>query len=96
MSRSTIEFTFTDAACATTIPQPARFIVGIGCCKLGSGSSYNLLNGTSSQNSPINILLNLTQATAAARNLNLVIRYDSLLEFDPEKECYQLKLKIIF
>ena len=62
------------------------------CCKLGSGSSFNLLNGTSSQNSPINVLLNLTQATAAARNLNLVICYDALLEFDPESRMLSAKV----
>ena len=80
MSINTVEFSYTDATCglnaaaanpAVTLAQPGKFIVGIDCCKLGSGSSFNLLNGTSSQNSPCNILLNLTQATAAARNLNL-------------------------
>ena len=79
MSINTIEFSYTDAACVTNLAQPGKFIVGIDCCKLGSGASYNLLNGTSSQNSPINILLNLTQATAAARNLNLVLRNDASL-----------------
>ena len=93
MSINTIEFSYTDAACNTTVNQPAKFIVGIDTCKLGSGSSYNLLNGTSSQNSPINVLLNLTQATAAVRNLNLVIRYDALLEIDQKLECYLQKYK---
>ena len=71
---------------------PAKFIIGIDCCKLGSGSSFNLLNGTSSQNSPTNVLLNLTQATAAVRNLNLVIRYDALLEIDPETRMLSAKV----
>ena len=72
MSINTIEFSYTDAACVTTLSQPGKFKVGIECCKLGSGSSFNLLNGTSSQNSSLNVLLNLTQATAAARNLNFI------------------------
>ena len=92
MSINTVEFSYTDAACATTLGQPGKFIVGIDCCKLGSGSSFNLLNGTSSQNSPINVLLNLTQATAAVRNLNLVIRYDALLEIDPETRMLSAKV----
>ena len=50
---------------------------------LGSGSSKNLLNGSSSQNSPINVLLNIATATTAARNLNLVLNYDALIEIDP-------------
>ena len=84
MSINTVEFSYTDAACVTSLSQPGKFIVGIDCCKLGCGSSYNLLNGTSSQNSPINVMLNLTANLAAARNLNLVICYDALLEFHPE------------
>ena len=47
---------------------------------------------TSSQNSPINVLLNLTQATVAARNLNLVIYYDGVLEFDPETRMLSSKV----
>ena len=70
MSINSIEFGYTDAACNNTVNQPAKFIIGIDCCKLGSGSSFNLLNGASSQNSPINVLLNLTAATAVVRNLN--------------------------
>ena len=92
MSINTVEFSYTDAACNTTVGQPGKFIVGIDCCKLGCGSSGNLLNGTSSQNSPINVLMNLTQATAAVRNLNLVIRYDALLELDPETKMLSTKL----
>ena len=49
-------------------------------------------NGTSSQNSPINVLLNITTATLAARNLNLVIVYDALLEFDPETRMLSAKV----
>ena len=92
MSINTVEFSYTDAACATTLGQPGKFIVGIDCCKLESGSSFNLLNATRSQNSPINVLLDLTQATAAARNLNLVICYDALLEFDPETRMLSAKV----
>jgi len=92
MSINSIEFGYTDAACNTPVNQPAKFIIGIDCCKLGSGSSFNLLNGSSSQNSPINVLLNLTAATAAVRNLNLVIRYDALLEFDPETRMLSAKV----
>ena len=92
MSINTVEFSYTDTACATTLAQPGKFIVGIDSCKLGSGSSGNLLNGTSSQNSPINVLLNLTSALLAARNLNLVICYDALLEFDPGTRMLSAKV----
>ena len=91
MSIHSVGFGYTDAACVTTINQPGKFIIGIDCCELGSGSSFNLLNGVNSQNSPINVLINLTQATAAARNLNLVIHYDALLEFDPETRMLSAK-----
>ena len=101
MSINTVEFSYTDATCglnaaaaapAITLAQPGKFIIGIDCCKLGCGSSFNLLNGTSSQNSPINVLLNLTSATLAARNLNLVIVYDALLESDPETRMLSAKI----
>ena len=42
-----------------------------------------LLNGVSSQNSPITVLLNIANALNAARNLNLVLNYDALREIDP-------------
>ena len=73
MIMNTIEFSYSDAACNTIALQPGKFIVGIDCCKLGSGSSGNLLNGASSQNSRINVLLNLMQSTVGARNLNLIV-----------------------
>ena len=59
MSINTVEFGYTDAACNTRVGQPGKFTVGIDCCKLSSGS-LNLLNGTSSQNYTINVLMNLT------------------------------------
>ena len=46
MSINGVEFGYTDAACVTTCGQSGKFIVGIDCCKLGSGSSHNVLNGT--------------------------------------------------
>ena len=101
MSINTIEFSYTDAivglanagATPTTLIQPGKFIIGIDTCKLGSGSTHNLLNGTSSQNSPIiNVLMNLTAATLAARNLNLVIKYDALVEFDPATRMLSAKV----
>ena len=49
----------TDAACNTTVGQPGKFIVGIDTKRLGCGSSKNVLNGTSSENSPITVLLKI-------------------------------------
>ena len=66
MSINTVDFSYTDAACVTSLEQAGKFIVGIDCCKLVPGSAYNYLNGTLPQNSPNSVLLNLTQATAAA------------------------------
>ena len=63
--------------------QPGKFIVGIDTTKLGCGSLKNLLNGVSSQNSPISVLLNIITATGAQRNLNLILNYDALIEIDP-------------
>ena len=86
MSINKIEFSWTDAsitAAATAVSQPGKFIVGIDTTILGCGSSKNLLNGSSSQNCPITVLLNIATALGAARNLNLVLNYDALIEIDP-------------
>ena len=69
MSINTVDFSYTDAACVTSLEQAGKFIVGIDCCKLVPGSAYNYLNGTLPQNSPNSVLLNLTQATAAASKI---------------------------
>ena len=68
---------------ATLAEQPGKFIIGIDTTKLGCASSKKLLNGVSSQNSPISVLLNIITATGAQRNLNLILNYDALIEIDP-------------
>ena len=82
MSINSVEFGILENG-APSCTQPGKFYIGIDTTKLGSGSSRNLLNGSSSQNSPINVLLNIATATTAARNLNLVLNYDALIEIDP-------------
>ena len=86
MAINRIEFSQTDATintAATLVSQPGKFIVGIDTTILGCGSSKNLLNGVSSQNSPITVLLNIANALGDARNLNLVLNYDALIEIHP-------------
>ena len=86
MSINTIEFSRNDTAitaAVTTLLEPGKFIVGLDTTRLGCGSAKNLLNGISSQNSPITVLLNIATALEAARNLNLVLNYDALIEIDP-------------
>ena len=72
MSINSVDFAYTDVNHNTTTYQPAKCYIGFDLCKLGGGSSKNLLNGTSSQNSPITVLINIITATAAARTLNLI------------------------
>ena len=86
MAINTVEFSRNDLdihTTATTLVESGNFIVGIDTTRLSCGSTKNLLNGTSSQNSPITVLLNIATAVADARNINLVLNYDALLEFDP-------------
>ena len=86
MAINTVEFSRNDLdihGTTTTLVEPGKFIVGIDTTRLGCGSLKNLLNGTSSQNSPITVLLNIATAVQDARNINLVLNYDALLEFDP-------------
>ena len=43
-----------------------------------------MLNGTSSQNSPINLTLNIrTPMGAIAKNVNLLLNYDCIFIIDP-------------
>ena len=88
MSINKIEFSQSDtsiygSATLAIVSQPGKFIVAIDTTILGCGSSKHLLNGVSSQNSPITVLLNIANALNAARNLNLVLNYDALIEIDP-------------
>ena len=53
-----------------------------------------MLNGVSSQNLPITVLLNIANALNAARNLNLVLNYDALLEFDPATSMVSAEYKL--
>ena len=79
MSINTVDFRYTDAACVTSLAQPGKFIVGMDCCKLVPGCTYNYLNGTLLQKSPNSVLLNLTEATAAASKIFFFIINYALL-----------------
>jgi hypothetical protein len=65
----------------TTAQEPAKFYVGFDLNKINS-ASQNMLNGTSSQNSPINVLVNFAAATTIAKTLNLTSNYDAVLTID--------------
>ena len=67
-------------------------IYGFDMCKLGGGSSKNLLNGTPSQNSPITVLINIITATTAARTLNLILNFDFIFEIDPSTAMVSAKV----
>ena len=82
MSINSVEFGILENG-APSYTQPGKFYIGIDTSILGSNSTKNLLNGTSSQNLPITVLLNIANATTAARNLNLILNYDALIEIDP-------------
>ena len=93
MSINTVEFGMGDRALTDlSTYQPGKFIVGFDLCKLGGGSSKNLLNGTSSQNSPINVLINIVTATNAARILNLILNYDFIFEIEPSTSMVSAKI----
>ena len=91
MSINSVEFGYIDAD-NTTIYQPGKFYVGFDLCKLAGGSTKNLLNGTSSQNSPITVLINIVTATAAARTLNLILNYDFIFEIEPSTAMVSAKV----
>ena len=41
-----------------------------------------MLNGTSSQNAPINLIINIGTATVSAKNVYLILNYDCIFILD--------------
>jgi hypothetical protein len=88
MSINNLEFAYIEtgyntvnATALTTAFESAKFIVGIDLNKINSASN-NMLNGTSSQNSPIVANINFAAATTLAKSLNLTCNYDVILTLD--------------
>ena len=88
MSLNNIEFSYLEtgynqvnAGALSTAQEPAKFYVGFDLNKINS-ASQNMLNGTSSQNSPIIAQCNFAAATTLAKSLNLTSQYDSILTID--------------
>jgi hypothetical protein len=90
MSINNVEFSYTEtgknlntggAGVITTALEPAKFLVGFDLNKINSSSS-NMLNGTSSQNSPIVAQISFAAATTLAKSLNLTCNYDAILTLD--------------
>jgi len=88
MSINNLEFAYIEtgrntvgATDLTTPQEPAKFYVGFDLNKINSASKA-MLNGTSSQNSPIVAQINFAAATTLAKSLNLTSQYDSILTLD--------------
>lgn len=88
MSINNLEFAYIEtgrntanATDLTTGLEPAKFFVGFDLNKINSASNA-MLNGTSSQNSPIVAQVNFAAATTLAKTLNLTCNYDSILTID--------------
>ena len=81
MAINGVEFSYNEDS-TTTLVQPGKVYVGFVLNKINSASRA-MLNGTSSQNSPINLILNFAAATASAKNVYLVLYYDCIFILDP-------------
>lgn len=88
MSLNNIEFAYletgynqTNATALTTAQEPSKFYVGFDLNKINSAAN-NMLNGTSSSNSPIIAQVQFAAATTLAKSLNLTSQYDSILTID--------------
>lgn len=69
------------AGVTTSGEEPAKFFVGFDLNKINSASNA-MLNGTSSQNSPIVAQISFAAATTLAKSLNLTSQYDAILTID--------------
>jgi hypothetical protein len=82
MSINNVEFAYREGGeTDTTALEPAKFFVGFDLNKINSASNA-MLNGTSSQNSPIIAQVNFAAATTLAKSLNLTSQYDAILTVD--------------
>lgn len=82
MSINNVEFAYAESGATTTAEEPAKFFVGFDLNKINSASNM-MLNGTSSQSTPINAIVQINNATANAHNLNLLLNYDVIVTLDP-------------
>jgi len=82
-----VEFNYNSSS-TTTATAPAKFIPGVSTRLIDSDF---LLTGISSQNSPINLLIN-TSATSQALTIYLLIAYDAILEIDMVNRQASLKV----
>lgn len=81
MSINNLEFSRVDATVTDQI-QPGKVFIGFDLNKINS-SSNAIMNGTSSQNSPINVVLQINTAVGNAKQLCLVLNYDCVFVIDP-------------
>ena len=88
MSINATEFGYTEDS-TTTNPQPGKTYIGFDLNKINSGGR-NMLNGISSQNSPINVVLNIATAPAASKNIYLILNYDCIFMIDPRTKMISM------
>jgi hypothetical protein len=81
MAINNIEFSYTENS-TTSLVQPGKVYIGFDLNKINSASRA-MLNGTSSQNAPINLIINLNAATLSAKNVYLILNYDCIFILDP-------------
>lgn len=81
MSINNAEFGAIDTT-VTTPYQPGKVYIGFDLNKINS-SSNAIMNGTSSQNSPINVVVQINTAVGNAKQLCLVLNYDCVFVIDP-------------
>ena len=88
MAINNIEFNYVDDS-TTAHLQPGKCYVGFDLNKINSASK-NMLNGTSSQNSPINLTLNILPMGTAPKNVYLILNYDCVFIIDPRTKMITL------
>ena len=88
MAINSAEFGYTENV-QTTLVQPGKCYIGFDLNKINSASK-NMLNGTSSQNSPINLILNVVSATGSVKNVYLILNYDCVFIIDPRTKMITL------
>lgn len=88
MAINAVEFAY-DEDSTTSLSQPGKFYVGFSMVKC-SGQAKAMLNGTSSQNSPITVQLNIGTATVTTKNCSLVLNYDAIIMIDPRTKMVRV------
>ena len=78
------------ASASLSYVEPGKAIFGVNLEKCQS-TDHVMMSGVSTYNSPINVVINVPNATTNACNLNLILDYDAIIVIDQESSSLSVR-----